>query len=132
MFVKLRTIGTNRLANAGFDIDSCFVILSVASLDASKFFSFQLEKVQNKYRVVREKCATVLRMASLNVAEWTPEQVAEWLSGECDCGWCPSRVHTVDCGEAVDDEVNVVQGWARVWSGTRRPCARAVWTAPSC
>lgn len=22
-------------------------------------------------------------MASLNVAEWTPDQVAEWLSGEC-------------------------------------------------
>lgn len=40
---------------------------------------------------MREKCATVLRMASLNVAEWTPEQVAEWLSGECDSGWCGSR-----------------------------------------
>lgn len=29
-----------------------------------------------------EKCVEVVAMACLNVAEWTPEQVADWLSGE--------------------------------------------------
>lgn len=81
---------------------------------------------------MREKCATALRMASLNVAEWTPEQVAEWLSGKCgDVMWGWSRKPFLICGETIDGDVNVVQGWARVLRSMRRGCAREVWTAPS-
>lgn len=95
----------------------------------------RLKYRNKKHSRPAKKCAVLVTMAALNVAEWSPEQVADWLTGEraeaavshggegvCRvtvCVWCRAgRAGAAVCGGAA----GAAAGWAAAaHAALRRP-----------